>query len=93
MALGRVLLAALTFVAISLSFAASVTAQPAPIPPKPEMMENCPGLIAGRDPRAFPASLRRASLASDEVRISYVGHSTFLVESPRNIKIATDYND
>ena len=27
------------------------------------------------------------------MRINYVGHSTFLIESPRLVRIATDYND
>ena len=27
------------------------------------------------------------------MRISYVGHSTFLIESPQLVRIATDYND
>jgi len=27
------------------------------------------------------------------VRISYIGHSTFLIESPQLVRIATDYND
>jgi L-ascorbate metabolism protein UlaG (beta-lactamase superfamily) len=27
------------------------------------------------------------------VRISYTGHSTFLIESPQAVRIATDYND
>lgn len=71
----------------------SAAAQPAPTPAKPEMMENCPGLIAGQPPRAIPAGYDLASLAADEVRISYVGHSTFLLESPQGVKIATDYND
>ena len=44
-------------------------------------------------PRAVPAAFKLAALAADQVRISYVGHSTFLVESPRGVKIATDYND
>ena len=57
------------------------------------MMENCPGLVARNTPRAMPAALRLAELAADQARISYVGHSTFLLESPRNVKIATDYND
>lgn len=69
---------------------------PAP-PPKPEMTENCPGLIADHrrwnPPRVIPASLRRTALAADQVRISYVGHSTFLIESPKLTRIATDYND
>ncbi|MEX2036719.1 MAG: MBL fold metallo-hydrolase [Xanthobacteraceae bacterium] len=71
----------------------SAGAQPAPAPAKPEMVENCPGLVAGTVPRAIPAAFRLAALAGDQARISYVGHSTFLIESPRGIKIATDYND
>jgi L-ascorbate metabolism protein UlaG (beta-lactamase superfamily) len=61
--------------------------------PKPEMMENCPGLISFDRPRIVPAGLRLAALESDQVRISYAGHSTFLIESPRLVRIATDYND
>lgn len=60
--------------------------------PKPEMTEGCPGLVAGR-PRAIPAAFRLAALSSDQVRITYIGHSTFLIESPRLVRIATDYND
>ena len=90
MAFNQGLLAALA--ALVVLPAASV-AQPAPAPAKPEMLENCPGLVAARGPRATPASLRLAALAADQARISYVGHSTFLLESPRNVKIATDYND
>jgi L-ascorbate metabolism protein UlaG (beta-lactamase superfamily) len=59
---------------------------------KPEMMENCPGLIASDQPRLMPAALRIA-LQPDEVRISYAGHSTFQIESPQGVRIATDYND
>jgi len=70
-----------------------VSAQPAPPAAKPEMVENCPGLVAGSRPRVLPAAFNLASLKADEVRISYVGHSTFTIESPRGIKIATDYND
>jgi L-ascorbate metabolism protein UlaG (beta-lactamase superfamily) len=56
------------------------------------MRENCPGLVASGRPRAVPASLRLAAKA-DEVRITYAGHSTFLIESPGGVRIATDYND
>jgi L-ascorbate metabolism protein UlaG (beta-lactamase superfamily) len=59
---------------------------------KPEMMENGPGLVASRQPRIVPAALRLA-LASDQVRITYAGHSTFLIESPQLVRVATDYND
>ncbi len=44
-------------------------------------------------PRILKAQLRLAQLKGGEVRISYAGHSTFLIESHRGIKIATDYND
>jgi L-ascorbate metabolism protein UlaG (beta-lactamase superfamily) len=59
---------------------------------KPEMVENCPGLVASKAARIVPAALRLA-LASDQVRLTYAGHSTFLIESPQLVRIATDYND
>ncbi len=66
-------------------------AQAAAPPAKPEMMESCPGLVAARPPFAQP--VRRVALNADQVRISYIGHSTFLIESPQLVRIATDYND
>jgi L-ascorbate metabolism protein UlaG (beta-lactamase superfamily) len=86
---GRSTLAAVA--ALMILQIAPAAAQPAPA--KPEMMENCPGLVAGHAPRYVPAALSLAALAGDQVRISYIGHSTFLVESPRGVKIANDYND
>jgi hypothetical protein len=56
------------------------------------MMENCPGLIAADVPRVVPAALRLA-LNPDQVRVTYSGHSTFLIESPQGVRVATDYND
>jgi L-ascorbate metabolism protein UlaG (beta-lactamase superfamily) len=92
MVLDRKLFAAAAAVfALGIDPAAS---QPAPpTQPKPEMMENCPGMVAGQRPRAVPAALKLAALASDQIRISYIGHSTFLIESPQGVTIATDYND
>jgi L-ascorbate metabolism protein UlaG (beta-lactamase superfamily) len=60
---------------------------------KPEMTESCPGLVASGPPAPIAAGFRRAALDSDQVRITYVGHSTFLIESPKLVRIATDYND
>jgi L-ascorbate metabolism protein UlaG (beta-lactamase superfamily) len=60
---------------------------------KPEMRESCPGMVAGDMPRAIPVAARLAALASDQVRITFIGHATFLIESPRLVRIATDYND
>jgi L-ascorbate metabolism protein UlaG (beta-lactamase superfamily) len=56
------------------------------------MRENCPGLVASDAPRLMPATLQLA-LNSDQVRVTYSGHSTFLIESPQLVRIATDYND
>jgi L-ascorbate metabolism protein UlaG (beta-lactamase superfamily) len=68
-------------------------AQTPPAPAKPEMTENCPGLVASDRPRLVPAAWQLAALNSDQVRITYAGHSTFLIESPQLVRIATDYND
>src|SRR3981081_3995803 len=69
----------------------------APVSPnpqsKPEMTESCPGLVARGPPAPIAAAFRRAALDADQVRITYVGHSTFLIESPKLVRIATDYND
>jgi len=77
----------------ALALAPAAVAQGAAPPPKPEMTQSCPGLVAARPPFVEPAALRIAALERDQVRISYVGHSTFLIESPQLVRIATDYND
>jgi L-ascorbate metabolism protein UlaG (beta-lactamase superfamily) len=53
-----------------------------------EEPEGCPGLIA-----SAPALVMRATHASDEVSLTFIGHSTFLIETPQGVRIATDYND
>jgi L-ascorbate metabolism protein UlaG (beta-lactamase superfamily) len=47
---------------------------------RPEMALNSPRVVL-------------AALGEKEIRISYIGHSSFLIETPRNIKAVTDYND
>jgi L-ascorbate metabolism protein UlaG (beta-lactamase superfamily) len=56
--------------------------------PKLEVTEGCSGPIAATRPQLIPAALH-----SDQVRLTYVGHATFLIESPQLVRIATDYND
>jgi L-ascorbate metabolism protein UlaG (beta-lactamase superfamily) len=69
----------------------------APAAPSSDMSQNCPGLVAnhapGDRPRIIPASFDVAALNADQVRITFVGHATFLIESPQLVRIATDYND
>jgi L-ascorbate metabolism protein UlaG (beta-lactamase superfamily) len=80
----NLLLAAAT---ICLSFPGAAQAQPRPAD------EHCPRLVAGHAPRLLPTALRIAALGPDEVRLSFIGHATFLIESPKEVRIATDYND
>jgi L-ascorbate metabolism protein UlaG (beta-lactamase superfamily) len=61
-------------------------------PAQPQMVESCPGLISERAPRVIPAAYRLAALTPHQVRITYVGHSSFLLESPQLVRIVTDYN-
>jgi L-ascorbate metabolism protein UlaG (beta-lactamase superfamily) len=68
--------------------------QPPPADAKPEMRQpGCIGFISERSPLFRPVAFRTIALERDEVRINYVGHSTFLIESPGHVRIATDYND
>lgn len=80
---------------LAASTAGPSAAQPAApaAPATPGRAESCPGLVSAAPPRAMPAAFRPAALAPDQVRLTYVGHSTFLIESPRLVRVATDYND
>jgi L-ascorbate metabolism protein UlaG (beta-lactamase superfamily) len=77
-------------------------------PSRPEMTQVCPGLVADQRAMVIPAAWRMAapklgaaksgrfSLAAlnpDQVRLTFLGHATFLIESPQLVRIATDYND
>jgi len=48
--------------------------------------------MANAPPRATPVSLRRTAAASDEVTITYGGHSTYYIDTPGGVRIATDWN-
>ncbi|WP_316203838.1 MBL fold metallo-hydrolase [Bradyrhizobium sp. SZCCHNS3051] len=48
--------------------------------------------MAGDQPRAMPVSLRRTAAAGNEVTITYAGHSTYFIDTPMGIRIATDYS-
>jgi L-ascorbate metabolism protein UlaG (beta-lactamase superfamily) len=80
--------------AVAAAPARAQSAAPAPSA-KPEMRVSCPGMVAqGMQPGQ--SSLHLAALhlaAADAVRLAYVGHATFLIESPEGVRIATDYND
>ncbi len=87
---GALGLAALPPVSRAQSAAPPPTAKPET---KPEVGENCPGLVAQQRARLVPAAFRLAALDPDQVRLTYVGHASFLIESPELVRIVTDYND
>lgn len=74
------------FAALALPFAAS--------PATAQINDRCPRLVS-----SLPSPLQKVSLrlaqkkAKPIVNITFVGHSTFLIESAGGVKIATDYND
>jgi L-ascorbate metabolism protein UlaG (beta-lactamase superfamily) len=48
--------------------------------------------VADSAASAIPAAYTVTQLEANQVSITYVGHSTFLIESPLGTRIATDYN-
>lgn len=82
--------AAATVVALAGTFAA--TAQEADAWPEPE---RCPRFVASYEPVVQPASfvVPAQAVGGGSVRVTYVAHATFLIESPAGVTIATDYSD
>ncbi len=39
-----------------------------------------------------PAKFTATALEAEQVRLTFLGHATFLIESPGGVKIATDYD-
>ncbi len=48
--------------------------------------------MANAPPRATPVGLRRVAAKAEEVAITYAGHSTYYIETPKGVRIATDYS-
>src|ERR1700687_4416024 len=47
---------------------------------------------ANAPPRATPVSLRRLAAKAEEVAITYAGHSTYYIDTPGGVRIATDFS-
>jgi len=60
--------------------------------PQGQTSPRCPGPVAAAPP-AVPAAFEVGALSESEVRLTFIGHATFLIESPHGVRIATDYND
>jgi L-ascorbate metabolism protein UlaG (beta-lactamase superfamily) len=48
--------------------------------------------MANGPPRATPAGLRLADTKAGEVAITYAGHSTYYIDTPGGVRIATDFS-
>lgn len=68
-----------------LTFALALLATPA------TAQERKPGCLP--DMSEAPARIMKAALSEGEMKLTFVGHATFLIESPAGVKIETDYND
>jgi L-ascorbate metabolism protein UlaG (beta-lactamase superfamily) len=53
-----------------------------------ETQAPCTGLVSSTQPIIQPAALGIGQLG-----LTFVGHATFVIESPGGVRIATDYND
>jgi L-ascorbate metabolism protein UlaG (beta-lactamase superfamily) len=73
-----------TFALLS-SLIASAAAQDTPRNSECLAMANAP-------PRATPVSLHLAEAKTDEVAITYAGHSTYYIDTPGGLRIATDFS-
>src|SRR6202521_3270362 len=74
-----------TVVALLSSLIAPAAAQDAARSNECLAMTNAP-------PRATPLSIRSAAAKTDEVAITYAGHSTYYIDTPGGVRIATDYS-
>ncbi len=95
MMLARVALAASILGSGLLAQANAQTAAPkaaAPAPDRCLAMASAPTRSIVQRAKFEPTQLGE-KLTPAEVRISFVGHSTFLIESAQGVRIATDYND
>ncbi len=48
--------------------------------------------MAQNPPRAMPVSVRQTAAKADDVTITYAGHSTYYIDTPAGLRIATDFS-
>jgi L-ascorbate metabolism protein UlaG (beta-lactamase superfamily) len=77
---------------LSIAMPAAVVAWLLPAAASAQVADRC--LAVSQAPSLIQrAGYRPASLKPTEVRLTFVGHSTWLIESAGAVRIATDYND
>jgi L-ascorbate metabolism protein UlaG (beta-lactamase superfamily) len=53
----------------------------------------CGAGMVERQGGVTPVAFRRAAVPANHIRLTFVGHSTFVIETPSGTKVVTDYND
>lgn len=60
----------------------------------PAFAQQCVGMASSPGPSLVQkAQFKLADLSLGQARITFIGHATFLLESPKGVKMVTDYND
>ena len=47
--------------------------------------------VASLQPKVTPVAYAPAALEADQVKLTYIGHSSFIIESPGGTRVVTDY--
>lgn len=84
-ATGLAMLRSLTLATAFLGWLITPAAAQTPLRSECLAMANAPA-------RAVPVNLRQVAAKADEVAITYVGHSTYYIDTPGGVRIATDFN-
>ena len=58
--------------------------------PARALQSDCLAMASG-EPRVQPAAYSAAALEADQVKLTFIGHSSFIIESPGGTRIVTDY--
>jgi L-ascorbate metabolism protein UlaG (beta-lactamase superfamily) len=79
-------------VRLSIAVVLMLAAWTCPEPARAQLADRC--LAVSQAPSQIQrAGFRPAALKPTEVRLTFVGHSTWLIESAGAVRVATDYND
>lgn len=79
----------LRFLVVSLAVAVALPGSPAAA--QPQLRSDCLAM-ANAPPRAMPVSYRRTAARAEDVAITYAGHSTYYLDTPGGVRIATDFS-
>jgi len=86
-----VVLAGLVYASSANAHAPTLVQAPAPQTSPKTAPDKCLAFASREMPGM--GRIHRAALKPNQVKLTYVHHSTFVIESPKGVTVATDYND